>query len=81
MNETVRVSHKLEREKTIQDHTVSYRVTSKKENITMNEHRRAIVKLNKNILKSAYRDRMIDILSSGHGEPEAFILRIVFVTC
>ena len=56
MNETVRVSYKLEREKTIQDHRVSYIVTSKKENITMNEHRRAIVKLNKNILKSAYRD-------------------------
>ena len=56
MNETVRVSHKLEREKTIQDHRVSYIVTSKKENITMSEHRRAIVKLNKNILKSAYRD-------------------------
>ena len=58
MNETVRVGHKLEREKTIQDHRVSYIVTSKKENITMNEHRRAIVKLNKNILKSAYRDTM-----------------------
>ena len=31
-------------------------MTSKKENVTMNGHRRAIVKLNKNVLKSAYRD-------------------------
>ena len=48
---------------------VKYVMTYTKENTNINEHRRAIVKLNnKNISKSAYRDRSTDAGTGMHNK-------------